>query len=646
MTSYLKPIALWVCAFLLSIPAQAQFGNVWVFGHHYGLDFNSGSPVFFDTTAIESLRGYSSVCDSSGQLLFYTDGGRVWNRQHRQMPHGDSLAWVRYMPTGTYPGITKDQYIGGCVQIIPIERSTRYYIFTTDNFDNPNHALQYHIVDMAADNGLGDVVVKNRLLQTGMMESLAAVRHCNGRDWWVVGRKGTSDEYLSFLVRPDTVINAPVISNIGAYHHGIVHDWVTVTKISPNGNWLATAYVIEGNIELARFNDATGETQVVLQDYDGGNHSLGCSFSSDSRYLYASTMQFDSVAVDTVTGNTLQDNFIARYYIGNPDSLAILQSKFHLIEHNLAPTMLWSHLQLAPDGHIYALRLVVDSTVIPQMGREELLVIRDGADTLSEPLFVLRPNGAINLFGLPTFPDAIFTNHHKASLRIPGCTAGVYDSIPFFDSLLTNTRDYLWDFGDPASGNNNTADVRHPIHAFSAPGIYTVTLSLPSECNPITVTRQVTVSPLVADTPVVSLNQTFLESTTAAHYQWFLNDTEIAGAISQQYVPSVNGTYTVLVTDSRGCTQTSAPFSVTTVGQHKIEPGNRFRLFPNPAKEILIIENNDIVDAISITDITGKEALHITNPGKTIAINTLAKGFYIVQVLSKSRLHIAKFVKE
>ena len=217
---------------LMPVFCQAQFGNVWAFGFHYGLDFNSGTPVFFDTTAINTFKGSATVCDSAGQLLFYTDGGRVWNKLHQLMPNGDSMA---YSPVAYIDTITGEIIYNSAFQpavIIPIEGTTKYYVFTAD-IGIQYFNLKYHIVDMNANSGLGDVILKNQFLQTGVSERLTATRHCNGQDWWIVTRKRTGDEYLSILVKPDTVINNPVISHTGS--PAITSECCGNSKISPNG---------------------------------------------------------------------------------------------------------------------------------------------------------------------------------------------------------------------------------------------------------------------------------------------------------------------------------------------------------------------------------------------------------------------------
>lgn len=57
---------------------------------------------------------------------------------------------------------------------------------------------------------------------------------------------------------------------------------------------------------------------------------------------------------------------------------------------------------------------------------------------------------------------------------------------------------WSWNFGDPASGANNTSAVQNPSHVFSAPGTYTVTLTVGNSqnCSSAAFTSQVTVGSL------------------------------------------------------------------------------------------------------------------------------------------------------
>ena len=66
----------------------------------------------------------------------------------------------------------------------------------------------YVFIDLSYNGGLGKVIQKNVQLQNfPVNDGLAAVKHGNGRDWWVVHRKWETatlfDEFYFYLVSPD-----------------------------------------------------------------------------------------------------------------------------------------------------------------------------------------------------------------------------------------------------------------------------------------------------------------------------------------------------------------------------------------------------------------------------------------------------------
>ena len=50
----------------------------------------------------------------------------------------------------------------------------------------------------------------------------------------------------------------------------------------------------------------------------------------------------------------------------------------------------------------------------------------------------------------------------------------------YFDKPIT---DYFWNFGDPGSGSNNTSTLKFPLHSFTLPGDYNVSLQTTDECG-------------------------------------------------------------------------------------------------------------------------------------------------------------------
>jgi len=72
----MKYTALLFMAFLAGFAGESygQQENVWVFGTHTGISFNSDSPAL--TSPLTAIEGFgeanASVCDYNGNLLFYT----------------------------------------------------------------------------------------------------------------------------------------------------------------------------------------------------------------------------------------------------------------------------------------------------------------------------------------------------------------------------------------------------------------------------------------------------------------------------------------------------------------------------------------------------------------------------------------------
>ena len=158
---------------------------------------------------------------SQGQLLFYTNGEFVFNRQHQVMPNGRKLMGSN---SSTQSAL-----------IVPDPGSGNvFYLFTVGAQGGPN-GLRYSTLDMTRDQGLGDVVRMNALLVSPVAEKLAAVRHQNGRDVWVVAHRWNSNAFVSFLVTPDGVQSKPVMSNVGSMHAGPGRNAIGAMKFSPDG---------------------------------------------------------------------------------------------------------------------------------------------------------------------------------------------------------------------------------------------------------------------------------------------------------------------------------------------------------------------------------------------------------------------------
>ncbi|HEV7646014.1 MAG TPA: hypothetical protein VGO50_18910 [Pyrinomonadaceae bacterium] len=176
-------IILWtVC----SAGAQNAAKN-WLFGNNARIDFNSGSPLAsaMNPPTINALEGSASISDSNGNLLFYTDGRQVWDRNNNVMPNGTGLAG--------HDSSTQSALIVPC-------DCNRYFIFTTDAQQHGySNGLQYSLVDMSVNGGT--VTLRNQPLLAPAAEKIAAVRDGSG-GFWVVGHKIGTDQFIPTTLPP------------------------------------------------------------------------------------------------------------------------------------------------------------------------------------------------------------------------------------------------------------------------------------------------------------------------------------------------------------------------------------------------------------------------------------------------------------
>ena len=351
--SSLKVLKVSGLSFLLAVCCASQSSaqrqaNVWYFGHHSGIDFNSGSPQPLSSPNKVVSEGCASIADRrTGELLFYTNGMTVWNREHRVMENGEGLLghW-----SSTQSAL-----------IVPDPGdSLRYYLFTADAQPHSSpgpfrdsreiSGINYSIVDMRLGDGLGAILEKEKnrpLFSDTATEKLAATHHANGRDFWIVAHEWNSDRFFAWLLTPNGIEDT-VISATGSVH--VTDNWahgagtIGHLKISPNGKLLAVATFDALMVELFDFDTYTGRVsnprQIISPETNLYIYAL--SFSPRSCKLY--------IGADTIP------NAIVQYDVSSGEIEDILQSRKVLAlpyERGRGAGSL-SH-QIGPDGKIYSL---------------------------------------------------------------------------------------------------------------------------------------------------------------------------------------------------------------------------------------------------------------------------------------------------
>ena len=443
-------ITLLVLLLCNNLYAQRETNN-WVFGFNSGITFNTTPPTHFNGASLNTNEGSASISDAQGNLLFYTDGVTVWNRNHNVMENGYGL-------NGNYSSTQS-------ALIIPKPNApNRYYIFTAPVSWNYFFGIKYSEVDMSLDNGQGALLFpKNTILHSPSSEKLTAVKHANGIDYWVLGHEQeNTNRFFAYKITANGVEDTPVISDIGT-----LHDFsVGYLKIAPNGKKVATVY--QNTIEIFDFNTQTGQLSNPLILYENTPNYVfyGLEFSPDSNFLYAgagsSYPEFES--------NLYQFN------LSFTTSQEIQNSRHTLY----AGDNYLSGIQLGPDKKIY----------ITNVGASYLSIIHQPNEAL---VFSNYEHNALNIhsearYGLPNF---------VSSSLLPNIVARntCFGNVTAFS--LTRCEEIIsaqWNLGDGTSVSEIS-----PTHTYSSPETYLVRVNFTTPSGTYNVQEHIT----IYDTPEV-----------------------------------------------------------------------------------------------------------------------------------------------
>ena len=410
----------------------------WYFGNGCGLDFNTEPPTPLLDNGNHTMEGCASISDENGELLFYTNGTIVKNKNHVGLENGYGLN-----------GHTSSSQ-SALIVPWPLNENI-YYVFTTGI--DLEIGLQYSIIDMSQNDGSGAVIEKNIPLLENAIEKQTAVPHANGRDYWIVTHLFDSDEYYSYLVSCEGVQENPIISPVGS-----VIEANTVCcnlelassygymKASPNGKMIATTwttiYEFETtplsfwHLEVLDFNQETGElsnAKEISQEFNPAYYdSYGVCFSPDNSKLYQGTTE------ESVFG-------IFQYDLLAPE-ISASQNK---ITEDIIP---YGGIEIGPDGKLYAARF----------NGATFLTIIENPNDINPTIGEIDLMGKKSTWGLPN----LIYDYESEVLNQPiflSDTVACVNNVVQLDVTIEDAISYQWNDGST-----------NPMRNISAAGIYYV----------------------------------------------------------------------------------------------------------------------------------------------------------------------------
>ena len=591
----------------------------WYFGDGAGLIFDVNAGTVTATAdalgTIQTNEGCSSISDFNGNLLFYTDGRNVWDKNHNIMPNANYNAGTGLMgdPSSTSSGL-----------IIPKPGNpNQYYIFTVDephhqnafafpnqgpadefgnsipfytsptgnpigsipgDDDGFNNGLAYSLLDLTLNNGNGDVVSteKNVQLQTydptdqaqdsyKCSEKITAVEHSDGQSYWVLTH--FRDQFYAFRVDGSGVNTTPIFTQTAPLitEQGYRRNAIGYMKASPDGTKIAICHRQNGTTEGQNSN-ATGS--VWLYDFENTTGILsnpvnlypnsgpyGLEFSPDSSKLYVSASNYS-------TSNTNDSSIIQFDLISTniPASGSIIHNNSGFI----------GALQLGPDGRIYLASVLNDQFLDVINDPNELGV---GCNYVQNGI-QLATGTSVNI-GLPPFIQSFFL----ASIIFQNSCAN--QNVQFNVNTSQTYDSIAWDFGDGVG----TSTLDSPSYTYTNPGTYTVSAEITVGTDVSLFSENITISGNPIANPVIDINECDDDDDGVLTFDFTNEQTQVLGA---QNPANFTVSYHSSLTDAQNnTTPLTVPYQNTNLSEEifiRIENNNNTNCYDTTSFNLSVFD--------------------------------------------------------
>lgn len=452
------------------------------------IDFNFEPPlIYYDPNRFLDFSGVnSSICNSNSEILAYTNGQVIYNQFDE--PIADTINYSKdweYSNGGDSDMAIPIGILGvQAALIIPVpEVPYAYYaLYTTRDRENPpyvKHKISYAIFEVDDQNKDGKLINKDIvMLEDSLSGSITAVKHGNGRDWWLIAPRSIGNTLNIWLIDTQGIHFSGMYKTPFNSDHGIGQIYS-----SPDGNWLSWFNAISftekgGQLFLAQFDRCSGTLYdpdfiyVDLVDRFG----FGVSFSYDSRYLYMSNRdfiyQYDLYENDVLDTELKVATYDGYEYFFSWDTIQPLGRDVNFF-----------NLGLAPDGRIY----ISPSSAYTRMMSVMHFPHRESKECDVRQHTLLMPTGFHR--GIPNFPtyrlgsedgsvcDTLsLDNHPVAKFRYEVDTLD-YLNLYFTDLSYFRPESWSWNFGD----GSPVVSERYPYHSFPVNGAYNVCLTVSNE---------------------------------------------------------------------------------------------------------------------------------------------------------------------
>lgn len=351
-----------VLSLLNIIPSEAQKEDfVWTFGYFSSeetlsfkggtnLDFNTDPPILYRVKRkVNFLGTSSSYCDKNGNLVLVSNGCQITDGKDNLLPSGgekllagdNSLIRYHYLLGMTLyfstmflpvPESTDD-----CVALFHF--SIRQTEFDEERFMNDT-LFMTTICKNRSSGGYEIIELKRQIdIQNIIPGNFTAVKHANGKDWWLVQKIRRENKYPVYQIRGNGEV-VRIFQNIGP--EDLAEYCYSQNKFSPDGRkyaWFDPCiglYIMDFDRRSGTFSNP--DLVPTWADYNFVSAG-SMEFSPNSRFIYCTTQ--DSVwQLDLHSPDISKSRTLIQAYDGFTWSNTNLEVNF-------------IYAQLGPDAKVY-----------------------------------------------------------------------------------------------------------------------------------------------------------------------------------------------------------------------------------------------------------------------------------------------------
>lgn len=289
-------------------------------------DWNKRNPVPIRQDLAYGIDNNNiSICDKDGNLLFWSNGCAVINRNQEVMPNGDTLNWDPFREVVGWRECTRGYPVTQSIKVLTDPSNLDgFYIFHKANrykgqFEEITMDLRVTYVDLTLNGGLGDVVYYDSIIYDApvTMANLEAISTREQDSWWIL--QPAEDE--SFIIRIKLDDNG--LGDIHFLETDITFEkfrsGAGTMRFSPDGAKLAY-YNYFKNLHVYDFDRSTGQISnhqkvTIFDDAEQKPNNQfrfgSVEWSPNSRFMYVavsdSLFQVDSWEADMDDGIRLID---------------------------------------------------------------------------------------------------------------------------------------------------------------------------------------------------------------------------------------------------------------------------------------------------------------------------------------------------